>query len=104
MLVGDGSEADSHGRRRCASLERPSPSVRLTDQTVEVPEGCAVMAPRGTPHTYWNAGSGPARYVLVMTPEILRLVELLHTLPSRDPETLEAHFREHGSELLELPE
>jgi hypothetical protein len=59
------------------------------------------MAPRGTPHTLWTAGSGPARYVLVMTPEILRLIDLLHTLPSRDPKTLAAHFREHGSELIE---
>ena len=37
--------------------------------------GAGVMVPRGTVHTYWNPGPGPVRYLLCMTPGILRLIE-----------------------------
>ena len=40
---------------------------RLGDETVEAPAGGAVLAPRGTAHTYWNPRPEPARYLLVMT-------------------------------------
>src|SRR5262245_4972640 len=38
---------------------------RLGDKTVEAPAGSAVLAPSGTPHAYWNAGPGRARYLLI---------------------------------------
>ncbi len=70
---------------------------RLADETVEAGAGAVVFASRGTPHTFWNAGSGPARYVLVMTPRIHRLVQALHAPGAGD---YAAIFREHRSELL----
>ena len=52
---------------------------------------------RGTPHTYWNATSEPARYLLVMTPRIHRLIEALHAGDRSDHARI---FEEHDSELL----
>src|SRR5260370_26183885 len=39
--------------------------VRVGNQQVEAPAGSAVFVPRGTPHTYWNPGPAPVRYLLV---------------------------------------
>jgi quercetin dioxygenase-like cupin family protein len=58
--------------------------------------GSAVVAPRGTPHTYWNAGNRPARYLLVMSPKIARLIAALH-VPDAD---VAAVFASHDSEIL----
>lgn len=73
--------------------------IRLGDRVVEARAGSAVVAQRGTPHTFWNGGAGPCRYIVVMTPEILRLIESFHS-SSRDSEALATLFRQHGSELL----
>jgi mannose-6-phosphate isomerase-like protein (cupin superfamily) len=62
--------------------------------------GDAVVVPRGTPHTYWNAGERPARYLLLMGPETNRLIEAIHAAASRDPASLRELFDAHGSELL----
>jgi hypothetical protein len=51
----------------------------------------------GTPHCYWNAAAAPARYLLVMTPRIQRLIAELH---SGEREDFGRIFREHDSELL----
>ena len=56
------------------------------------------MASRGTPHTFWNAGPGRARYVIVMTPRIAALVAAIHEPGAvDDPPAL---FRRFDSELL----
>jgi mannose-6-phosphate isomerase-like protein (cupin superfamily) len=73
---------------------------RLGDREVEMEAGGAVMVPCGTPHAYWNAGPGPARYLLVMAPAIFRLVEELHAAQPPDREATRAIFRKHRSELL----
>ncbi|HEX4215732.1 MAG TPA: cupin domain-containing protein [Candidatus Dormibacteraeota bacterium] len=73
---------------------------QLGDDTVEVGPGSAVRAAPGVPHTFWNAGDAGARYVIVMTPRIARLIERLHTLAERTPESLRALFEEHASTLL----
>src|SRR5689334_14871762 len=44
------------------------------DERLEAPAGSAVLVPRGVAHTFWNAGAGRARYVIVMTPRIAALV------------------------------
>ncbi len=72
---------------------------RLGDEVVVAAAGSAVVAPRGTPHTYWNAGSTRARYVLVMSTRIARLIEAIHA-PGADIRTV---FAEHDSELLPSP-
>ena len=51
---------------------------RLGDDEIEAQAGSAVLARRETPHTYWNAGDIPARYLLVLTPNIARLLEEIH--------------------------
>ena len=70
---------------------------RIGTEVVEAGRGAAVLVPRGTPHTFWNARPEPARYVLVMGPRIHRLVQALHAPGASD---YAAIFREHESELL----
>jgi mannose-6-phosphate isomerase-like protein (cupin superfamily) len=69
---------------------------RLGEEEVEAGPGSAVLAPRGTPHTYWNAGTTPARYLLVLTPRIADLIEAIHE-PGAD---IPALFAAHASEIL----
>jgi mannose-6-phosphate isomerase-like protein (cupin superfamily) len=71
----------------------------VDEEEVEAEAGAAVFVPRGTPHAYWNPRKEPARYLLVMTPRIAHLIEVLHAGPA-DREAYEAIFREHASELL----
>jgi mannose-6-phosphate isomerase-like protein (cupin superfamily) len=70
---------------------------RLGDDEVEAGPGEAVMAPAGVAHSYWNAGGGPARYVLVMTPRLAALIDELHAPGAGDYHEI---FRRHRSELL----
>jgi mannose-6-phosphate isomerase-like protein (cupin superfamily) len=77
--------------------------VRLGERDVDVPAGGAVLAVRGTPHTYWNPLSEPAHYVLVMTPRIHRLIRALHAPTERSADALAVTFREHRSEYLGWP-
>jgi mannose-6-phosphate isomerase-like protein (cupin superfamily) len=74
--------------------------VRLADQEIEVTIGGAVLVPRGTPHTYWNARPEPTRYLLVMTPRIYDLIEALHEGGDREPESI---FAAHRSTLIGWP-
>jgi mannose-6-phosphate isomerase-like protein (cupin superfamily) len=69
---------------------------RLGDEEVVAGAGSALMAPRGTPHTFWNAGEVEARYLLVMTRRIAHLIEAIHASGADIP----ALFVEHDSELL----
>jgi mannose-6-phosphate isomerase-like protein (cupin superfamily) len=73
---------------------------RLGDQEVEAPAGSAVLGPREVPHTFWNLGPGRARYLVVMAPNTLRLIEELHTMSDRSFERMQVLFRKHGAELL----
>jgi mannose-6-phosphate isomerase-like protein (cupin superfamily) len=71
---------------------------RRGEEVVVASAGVAVLVPRGTAHTFWNAGPGEARYVVVMTPRIAALIEALHDPASR--EDLPALFERHASQLL----
>jgi mannose-6-phosphate isomerase-like protein (cupin superfamily) len=75
--------------------------VQLGRDEVEVRAGSAVMAPRGTAHTYWNPGPEPARYLLIMTANIYGLIQDIHATAERTPEKLRAVFEKHDSELAE---
>ena len=48
---------------------------QIDDERREVPAGESILVHRGTRHSYWNATSEPARYLLVMTPRIHALIE-----------------------------
>jgi mannose-6-phosphate isomerase-like protein (cupin superfamily) len=70
---------------------------RVGEQECEVLAGDSLLVPRGTPHSYWNPAPKPARYLLVMTPRIHRLIEALHSGGQSDFAQI---FEEHDSELL----
>ncbi len=59
--------------------------------------GGSLLVPRGTPHSYWNPTSEPARCLLVMTPRIHQLIAALH---SGEQDDFARIFEEHDSELL----
>ena len=70
---------------------------RLRDKTIEAPAGSAVLAPAGTPHTYWNAGPETVRYLLIAPPRLFELIRELHE-PGADFAEV---FRKYDSELLD---
>ena len=74
--------------------------VLVGPDEVEAPAGSSVFVPRGTPHTYWNLGPGPTRYLLIMTANIYSLIQDIHGLAERNAVALEAVFKKHDSELL----
>jgi mannose-6-phosphate isomerase-like protein (cupin superfamily) len=74
--------------------------VQVGDDEVEARAGSAVYVPRNTPHTYWNPGPEPARYLLVMTSNIFRLIQEIHAAADRSTPALQAIFRKFDSELL----
>jgi len=74
--------------------------VRVGNDDVEARAGSGVLVPRGTPHTYWNPGPGPARYLLVMTSRIYQLIQEIHTMQDRSPAILRAIFGKYDSDLL----
>ena len=74
--------------------------VRVGDKDVEARAGSAVFVPRGTPHTYWNPATEPARYLLTMTGNIYRLIQEIHATKDRSPGAMQAIFRKHDSGLL----
>jgi mannose-6-phosphate isomerase-like protein (cupin superfamily) len=64
---------------------------RLGPDEVVATAGAMVVAPRGMPHTYRNAGTEEARYLLVMTPRIARLIDALHQPGADVPALFAAH-------------
>ena len=74
--------------------------VLVGDKEVEARAGSAVMVPCGTLHTYWNAGPGRLRYLLVMTANIHQLIQDIHALKEKTPAALKEVFQKHDSELL----
>jgi hypothetical protein len=56
--------------------------------------------PRGTPHTYWNSGPDPVRYLLIMSSAIYRLIQEIHATSDRTPEKMKDLFAKYDSELL----
>jgi mannose-6-phosphate isomerase-like protein (cupin superfamily) len=69
---------------------------RLGDEEFEVGPGSAVLARRGTPHTWRNAGDVEAEFLLVMPPRIASLIEAIHE-PAADVPAL---FKAHASEIV----
>jgi len=74
--------------------------VKRGEDVIEARAGSAVLVPRGTPHTYWNASPDPLRYLLIMTPKIYALIQAIHAAQDRSPIALKALFQKHASELL----
>jgi mannose-6-phosphate isomerase-like protein (cupin superfamily) len=70
---------------------------QLGEEVTEVATGSGIVATRGTPHTFWNAGGGRTRYLIVVAPQTARLVEAIHSGAVTD---MPALFEAHDSELL----
>jgi len=68
----------------------------LGNEELEAGPGAAVLAPRGIPHAYRNAGDEEAEYLLVMPPRIASLIEAIHE-PGAD---VRAVFETHASTVL----
>ncbi|HKW33748.1 MAG TPA: cupin domain-containing protein [Candidatus Acidoferrum sp.] len=74
--------------------------IQMADKVVEAQAGSGVLVPFGTPHTYWNPGPGPTRYLPIMTANIHQLIQDIHAMKERTPAALEAVFQRHNSELV----
>jgi mannose-6-phosphate isomerase-like protein (cupin superfamily) len=71
---------------------------RSADRQVTAPAGATVLVPAGTPHTFGNAGPGPARFIIILP---TRLDELISQLHASDPAEHPEIYRRYESELLE---
>src|SRR5262249_54721253 len=74
--------------------------VLVGKDEVQAGAGSCVYVSKGTPHTYWNPGPDPARYPLIMSANIYRMIQEIHTLPDRNSVTMAALFKKYDSELL----
>jgi mannose-6-phosphate isomerase-like protein (cupin superfamily) len=73
---------------------------RIGDDEIDAPAGTAIYGLHGLAHTYWNPAPEPARYLLVMRPRTVQLIEALHDGTQRDHAALAALFRSHAMTLL----
>lgn len=76
--------------------------VQRGQEEMALRAGAAVLVPRGTPHTYWNPGPGPTRYLLIMTPNVFQMIQDIHAMKERTPQALAQVFANHDSELVAL--
>ena len=74
--------------------------IRRGDEEIEARPGSAVLVRKGQAHTYWNPTKEPARYLLIMTPNIFRLIQEIHELKERTPDAVKSIFTRHDSTLL----
>lgn len=74
--------------------------VRSGNSDIELATGAGVLVPRGTAHTYWNPRQERVRYLLVMTPNIYRLIQEIHSTQNRTPQFMRALFERFDSEFL----
>jgi mannose-6-phosphate isomerase-like protein (cupin superfamily) len=110
FVVADWSDPGTHPGRPIAGLHlhrsddeawivlSGTLGFQIDEERREVPAGESILVTRGTRHSFWNAVSEPARYLLVMTPRIYELVRALH---AGDRTDYAAIFEEYDSELLE---
>ncbi|MGB9111367.1 MAG: cupin domain-containing protein [Acidimicrobiales bacterium] len=71
---------------------------RFEEGEVIAAAGSTVLVPAGTPHTFGNAGPGPARYIIILS---TRLQELIAELHASDRAEHPAIYERHRSTLLE---
>jgi len=74
--------------------------VRIGDQIATAGPGAYIYKPRGIPHTFWNAGNGPARLIEIIWPATFEhffatLAEVVRTAESQ--EVLEQQRAELGT-------
>ncbi len=106
FVIADWTDAGTHPGRQIAGLHlhrcddeawivlEGRLGFRVGDDEREVAAGESLLVPRGTAHSYWNPAAEPAHYLLVMTPQIHRLIEALHAGERTDFARI---FEEHDS-------
>jgi len=72
-------------------------TFRFSDRTIEAAAGTTVFVPAGVPHTYYEA-AGPTRYLIIMTPQLRRLIAALQGAPRQEHNAIMSQF---ASEVLE---
>jgi quercetin dioxygenase-like cupin family protein len=71
---------------------------RFADRNVEVGPGTTVFVPAGVAHTF-QALTGDTRYLVILPPRVLALIEALHDVRGIDEQR--AVYRRFESEILE---
>jgi mannose-6-phosphate isomerase-like protein (cupin superfamily) len=51
---------------------------RFGNEEFVAPAGAGVLLPKRIPHTFWNPGPDPVRYLLIVRPKTAALLEALH--------------------------
>jgi len=109
FVIADWTDPGSHPGRPIAPLHRHRAddeawivlegrlAFRVGEEDRVVAAGESLLVTRGTPHSYWNPDPVPARYLLVMAPQIHALIEALHAGERSEWMRI---FEEHDSELL----
>jgi mannose-6-phosphate isomerase-like protein (cupin superfamily) len=72
----------------------------LEDRIVDAPAGSTVYVPRGVAHTFGNPGPGRSRYLIILSPDILTLIDDLHATADASPDAVAAIWRRHASEIV----
>ena len=72
-------------------------TFRFSDREVEASAGTTVFVPAGVAHDYYEA-HGPTRYLIILTPNLRRLIAALHSAPL---EQHQAILRDYNSEIAE---
>jgi quercetin dioxygenase-like cupin family protein len=75
--------------------------ARVGEQEILATPGCYIVKPRGVPHTFWNAGTQPARLIEIISPAgfeqyFLELSRVLREDGTRDPEKIEKISSKYG--------
>ena len=73
---------------------------RLDSAQFQATPGQLVWAHPGQVHTYWNAGPGPARYLLIASPRIFTLIDAIHAASDRSSDAMRRLFAAHEADLL----
>lgn len=60
--------------------------IQVGDEVVSGTAGAFVLIPRGTVHTFWNAGSGPAKLLVIVSPPGIEEY-LAHAIGDEDIDT-----------------
>jgi uncharacterized RmlC-like cupin family protein len=74
---------------------------RFGNEEFDAPAGAGVLLPKGIPHTFWNPGPDPVRYLLIVRPKTARLLEAIHRPGPPDPRGARAVYASFEVDLLE---
>jgi mannose-6-phosphate isomerase-like protein (cupin superfamily) len=69
IVMGDGPPQHIHkAEEEAFYVLEGEVNVQIGDQTIRGLAGSFVLIPRGTVHTFWNAGSTPAKLLVICSP------------------------------------